>query len=193
MTSDNRQGFYKMLLDKYSELINEKEKRTVGEIKQLVNPEDFSVQSVITQFKPEDYAYERDYLFAAQQVFEFLTREVKYIPNDLSINFWLTPKEILMHKVSDDEDLAVLVCSCLCALGDEKAFVYVMEMEDLRTHGVVITEVNQKILLLDPSVGHSFFKYYGDKAYVFRKYQFDGKKLKRALYRFNAKNYEQFF
>ncbi|MEK6902008.1 MAG: hypothetical protein AABX02_00275, partial [archaeon] len=61
------------------------------------------------------------------------------------------------------------------------------------THAVVMTEVNGKTLLLDPSTGHGFFKYHGEKAYVFTKYQFEGKKVKRALYRFNHETYEQFF
>lgn len=182
-----------MLLDKYAGLINEKEQRTVGEIKGLINPDDLSVQNMVARFRPETYQFQKDFLFTAQQIVEFLTHEIKYVPNDLSINFWLSPTEILTNKVSDDEDLAVLVCTCLAALGDEKAAVYVMELEDMRTHAVVMTEVNEKTLLLDPSTGHGFFKYYGEKSYVFKKYQFEGKKVKRALYRFNRETYEQFF
>lgn len=193
MKLDARQTFYKMILTKFGDLINEKEKRTVGEIKALIAADDLSVQSLVAQFRGDTYAYERDYLYTAQHVFEFITREVRYVPNDLNINFWLTPKEILTHKVSDDEDLAVLTCTTLHALGDENAFVYVMELEDLHTHAVVLSDINGKTLLLDPSVGHNFFKYYGDKSFVFKKYRFDGKKLKRALYRFNHATYEQFF
>ncbi|MFH0969859.1 MAG: hypothetical protein V1776_00125 [Candidatus Diapherotrites archaeon] len=192
MTSDARLMFYKMLLDKYAALINEKEQRSIEEIKTLVDSNDMSIQSMISQFKPDSYTVERDYLFTAQQTFEFITREIKYVPNDMNINFWLNPKDILTHKVSDDEDLAIVLCSSLLALEDKRAFVYVMELEDLRTHAVVITDVNEKTLLLDPSVGHGFFKYYGDKSFVFKKYRFDGKKLKRALYRFNSETYEQF-
>ncbi len=192
MKSDNKLIFYKMLLNKYADVINQKEQRTVGEIKSLINPDDLSVQSLIAKFKPDTFTFEKDYLFTAQQLFEFVTQEIHYTPNELNINFWLTPTDILANKVSDDEDLAVLVCTSLFALGDEKAMVYVMEMEDLRTHAVVISDVNGKTLLLDPSVSHGFFKYYGDKSYVFKKYRFEGKKLKRALYRFNANTYEQF-
>lgn len=192
MVSDSRLTFYKMILDKYTPLINEKEQRSIEQIKGLINPDDLSIQTLLLQYKPEPYTFERDYLFAAQQVFEFIAREIKYVPNDLSMNIWLTPKDILTHKVSDDEDLAVLLCTALRALGDAKAAVYVMELEDLRTHAVVMSEINEKTLLLDPSVGHGFFKYYGDKSSVFKKYRFDGKKLKRALYRFNAETYEQF-
>ncbi len=192
MKPDTKLVFYKMLLDKYSDIINQKEQRTVGEIKTLINIDDMSVQSLVLKFKPDQFRYDKDYLYTAQHIFEFIVKEIRYVPNELSINFWLTPKDILTHKVSDDEDMAVLACTCLYALGDDKAMVYLMEMEDLRTHAVVMTEVNEKTLLLDPSTGHGFFKYYGDKPYVFKKYRFEGKKLKRALYRFNAATYEQF-
>jgi hypothetical protein len=193
MKSDTRERFYKMLLDKYADIINEKEQRTVGEIKNLINKEDPLVLDLLSQFKKENYLYDRDYLFVAQQVFEFITREIKFIPNDLNVNFWLLPKDILTNKVSDDEDLAVLLCTCLFTLGDEKATVYLMELEDLHTHAVVITTINDKTLLLDPSNPHGFFKYYDEKARVFKRYQFNGQKLKRALYRFNSEEYEQFF
>lgn len=193
MKSDTRERFYKMLLDKYADSINEKEQRTVGEIKSLISSENEEVKNLINQFRSENYAHERDYLFSAQQVFEFITREIKFISNDLNVNFWLSPKDILTSKVSDDEDLAVLLCTCLFTLGDKKAMVYLMELEDLHTHAVVITTINDKTLLLDPSTPHGFFKYYDDKARVFARYRFNGKKLKRALYRFNFEEYEQFF
>ncbi len=192
MKPDSKLAFYKMVIDKYGELINQKEQRTVGEIKTLINADDLSIQSLVAKFKPDTFTVEKDYLYTAQQVFDFIAKEIKYVPNDLNVNFWLSPTEILTHKVSDDEDLAVLLCACLFALGDEHATVYLMELEDLRTHAVVMTHINEKTLLLDPSVGHGFFKYYGEKTHVFKKYSFEGKKLKRALYRFNSLEYEQF-
>jgi hypothetical protein len=78
------------------------------------------------------------------------------------------------------------------ALEDKNAFVYVMEMEDGSTHALVLSTINGVTLLLDPSLQHGLFKYYGDKGHVFKKYQFNGKKIKRALYRFNNDAYEQF-
>lgn len=190
--TETKERFYRALLEKYAEIINQAEHRTVGQVKMLVNPEDLTIQSLIQQYKPETYVREKDYLHTAQQVFEFVTKEIKFVPNELNINFWLKPNEIIINKVSDDEDLAVLVCTLLYALGDEHAMVYLMELEDLHTHAVVITKVNGQTLLLDPCTGHNFFKYYGEKAHVFKRYQFNGQKIKRALYRFNAQTYEQF-
>ncbi|MDZ4256006.1 MAG: transglutaminase-like domain-containing protein, partial [archaeon] len=148
--TETKERFYRVLLEKYAGIINQNEQRTVGEIKALVDPMDPGVQGLLQEFKPTPYTFERDYLFTAQQVFEHITQEIKYVPNDLTINFWLKPHEILANKVADDEDLAVLVCTVLHALGDENAMVVFMELENLTTHAVVLTTVNGKTLLLDP-------------------------------------------
>jgi hypothetical protein len=192
MPSETKLSLYRLLLDKYAELINTHEQRTVEQIKSVVNPDDLTVQSLALQFKPQKYEYERDYLFTLHQIYEFITREIQYVPNDLNINFWLSPKEILTHKVSDDEDLAVLLCSTMHALGDTRAQVYIMEMENIFTHAMVITEINEKTLLLDPCLQHGFFKYYGEKPKIFQKYRFNGQKIKRAVTRFSPNSYEQF-
>ncbi|QQR92812.1 MAG: hypothetical protein IPJ89_01040 [Candidatus Iainarchaeum archaeon] len=192
MAAEGKLKLYRVLLDKYGELINQQEQRTVGQIKALVDTEDLNIQNLITLYKPEPYAYEKDYLETVQKIYEFLTKEIQYVPNDLNLNFWLSPKEILINKISDDEDLSVLLCTCMSALGDNNAFVYVMELEDGSTHAVVLSTINNVTLLLDPCLQHGFFKYYGEKGYVFKKYQFNGKKITRAVYRFNAQIYEQF-
>ena len=183
---------YKLLLDKFAEWINEKEQRTVGQIKALVEINDLSIQNLVAMFMPSPYGYEKEYLDTLQKIYDFITKEIQYVPNDLNLNFWLSPKEILQNKISDDEDLAVMLCTCMQALGDKNALVYVMELEDGSTHAVVLSTINNVTLLLDPCLQHGFFKYYGEKAYVFKKYRFNGSKIKRAVYRFNDNIYEQF-
>lgn len=192
MAAEGRLKLYRVLLEKYGEIINEKEQRTVGQIKSLIDTEDLNIQNLIASHKPESYEYEKNYLETVQKLYEFITKEIQYVPNDTNLNFWLTPKEILKNKISDDEDLSVLLCTCMAALGDQNAMVYLMELEDGSTHAVVLSTINNVTLLLDPCLQHGFFKYYGDKGYVFKKYQFNGKKIKRAVYRFNAQIYEQF-
>ena len=192
MAAEGKLKLYRLLLDKYADLINEKESRTVGQIKALVETEDLNIQNLAAMFKPEPYDYEKNYLETLQKIYEFITKEIQFVSNDLNLNFWLTPKEILKNKISDDEDLAVLLCTCMRALGDKNVLVYLMELEDGTTHAVVLSTINNVTLLLDPCLQHSFFKYYGEKAYVFKKYQYNGQKIKRALYRFNDLVYEQF-
>lgn len=183
---------YKLLLTKYSETINKVEKKTVGEIKALIDDSDLSLQNILDGVKPEGYAYEKNYLEAVRNVFEYITKNINYIDSNVNINFWLSPKEIISEKVGDDEDLAVFLCSLLYGLGDKRAEVVISEMEDLRTHSFVITEYQGKFMLLDPSRKEKFDEFTGTKSEVLAKYNFSGAKIKRFMYKFNRNNYEQF-
>ena len=48
---------YRVLLAKYADLINEKEKRTIGEVKALINAADMTIQSLIGRFKKDGYVF----------------------------------------------------------------------------------------------------------------------------------------
>jgi len=189
---DLRCKLYQLLLQKYADLINEKEKRTIGEIKNLVNGDDLTIQSIAADLKPENYDFKKNYEEAAKKAFEFVSKEISFVDPNLAINYWLTPKEIFSAKLGDDEDLAVFLCSLLLALGDEKAEVVIAELDNLVTHAFVVTELNEKFFLLDPSQKHAFNEFAGKKEEVLQKYSFQGAKIKRFLYKFNHFNYEQF-
>lgn len=182
----------KLLLRKYSNAINEKEAKTVGEIKSLINKEDLTIQAIIQDLKPENYKLEEHYMQTAEKVLNYLTEEIQYTKADFGINFWLEPKEILEAGISDDEDLAVLLCNLLYALGDEKAEVAITELDNLTTHAIVITEFKEKTYFLDPSQKSSFAKYSGNAEKVLKEFEFKGAKIRRFLYKFNSEKYEQF-
>ena len=182
----------KYLLDKYAPIINEHEKRTIGEIKSLVDGTDLSIQSLVSDFKDASYSFEDDYFAALKQVFEFIQKEIEFVDIDLSVNYWFSPREIIEAKVADDEDLAVFLCASLKALGDNKAELIIAELDDLKTHAFVITEINKDFLILDPAQEFEIEKYKGQKSEVLKNYSFQGQKIKRFLYRFNSEKYEQF-
>jgi len=147
---------------------------------------------LLNDFKPEKYSFENNYLNAAKEVYNYLSKEINYVKSELELNFWLSPKELVSSKVGDDEDQAVFLCSMLFALGDENAEVVIAELENLSTHAFVITEYKKKIYLLDPTQKAEFDKFTGEKKDVIAKYSFEDSKIKRFLYKFNAENYEQF-
>jgi len=180
------------LLEKYADIINEREKRTIGEIKSLVDGNDLSVQSFIADFKSNDYSFQANYESALKQVFDFTKKEISFVDAELNINYWLTPREMLETKVADDEDLAVFLCAAMKALGDNKAEVIIAELDNLKTHAFVVTELNGNFLLLDPAQEHDFEEYLGEKTAVIKKYSFQKQKIRRFLYRFNHEKYEQF-
>jgi len=183
---------YRLLLQKYADLVNEHEKRTIGEIKGLVNSEDLTIQSILSDFKSPDYDFQRDYLEVAGRVFDFVVREIDYVDPEMNLNYWLTAKEVFSAKIGDDEDLAVFLCSLLLALGDEKAAVVIAELNNLRTHAFVVTEFGGKFFILDPSQPHAFKQFSGTKEEALQKYSFKKAKIKRFLYKFNHSTYEQF-
>ena len=183
---------HKFLLEKYTDVINKEEKKTIGEIKGLLDPDDLSIQSILAELISTDYSFEKNYLTVAKEAYEFVAKEISFVESGVRINYWLTPMEIIKEKIADDEDLAVFLCTLLYALGDEKAFVVIAEMENLTTHAFVITEHKNKFFLFDPSQKTSFEEFSGKREEVLEKYSFKNSKIKKFLYRFNAIEYEQF-
>ncbi len=192
VSQENEFKLTKFLLEKYAELINEREQRTIGEIKELVSGKDLSIQSLVEDLKDNPYSFEENYFSSLKKVFEYMQKEIKFVEPEINLNYWLSPKEILDIKVADDEDLAVFLCTCMKALGDDKAEIIIAELETLKTHAFVISEHKEKFLLLDPSQTHSFEEYLGNKIEILKKYHFNKQKINRFLYRFNFEKYEQF-
>ena len=185
-------ALYEALLYKYRDLINAKERKTVGEVKAIVNPMDLTVQVLVERFKNENYSFPQDYLAVLEKLYNYLLAEVRFTTLDIDINYSLTPTEIMKHKIADDWDSAVFLCSIMKLLGDDKAAVIVWELENFATHAVATTENGGKFLLLDPLQGKPFAAFSGDKKAVIENYTFEGKKIKRPAYRFNDQEYEHF-
>lgn len=183
----------RFLLHKYADIINEREQRTIGEIKSLVDGNDLTIQNLIDEYKPEFYEFEKNYLKTLEKVYEFIIKEIDFVEVNFGINFWLNAKEILEIRIVDDEDLAVFTCACAKALGDDKAEVIIAELENLKTHAFVISEFKGQFILIDPSQKLPFKKFIGNKTQIIKQYEFKENKIKRFLYRFNSNKYEQFF
>lgn len=182
----------KVLLQKYAYLINEKEQRTIGEIKTLVDGTDLSIQTIIEEFKNTTYSFKEDYEKILRKIYVFIINDIDFIDTNFGINYWLTPREIIDLKLADDEDLAVFTCNFMKALGDDNAEVIVAELENLKTHAFVTTEINKKFLILDPAQKKDFDTFFGNKTEILKKYSFKENKIRKFLYRFNSEKYEQF-
>ncbi len=187
-----RLKLYRLLLKKYADLINEKEKRTIGEVKALVNGDDLTIQSIASEFKSDNYTPERDFLVAARKAFEFVKREIHFVKADINLDFFLSPLEIMTEKIADDQDQAVFLCSLLSALGHSGASVVIAEMDNLSTHAFVILDYNGRAYFLDPTQEHDFEEFSGETAQVLKEYSFKGAKIRRLLYKFNNYDYRSF-
>lgn len=189
---ENEYHLAKFLLTKYADLINEKEQRTIGEIKDLVSGNDLTIQGLVEELKEKPYKFPENYLSSLKTVFDYVKKEIHYVDADIGLNYWLSPKELMESKVADDEDLAVFMCAVMKALGDTSAEVIIAELDSLKTHAFVISEIDRKFLLVDPSQDHTIDTYFGEKIEVLKKYSFQKQKINRFLYRFNFEKYEQF-
>jgi len=191
-TTEAKMRLYELLLGKYADLINEFEKKTVGEIKSMIDKDNLTVQSLAQRFAGENYSFEINYIDAVSGCLEFISSGISHVKSEVELNFWLTPNEMLEKMVGDDEDIAVLLCSVLYSLGDERAEVVIAEMDNRTTHAFVITEHKGRFYILDATQKHDINDFSGDKAGVLSRYSSRGAKIKRFLYKFNRNNYEQF-
>lgn len=189
---ENQLKLCRFLLQKYGDIINEREKRTIGEIKALVDGSDLSIQSLAQDFTKNNYSFGEGYEKALKAAFKFVKDEIAFVDAELNLNYWMSPKEVLEQKVADDEDLAVFLCSIMKALGDNSAEVIIAELESLRTHAFVTTTLGKRFLILDPAQKHKFGAFLGNKKEALENYSFNGQKIKNFLYRFNSEKYEQF-
>ena len=104
------------LLGKYADIINEHERITIRDIKELVDGTDLSIQSIINDFKDPSYSFQEDYLSVLKKVFEYIQKEINFVDADLNVNYWFSPKEIIEAKVADDEDIAIFLCALMKGL-----------------------------------------------------------------------------
>jgi len=189
---DGTLDIYKILLKRHAERISKAEEKTVGEIKAFINSDDLTIQSISQNFKQENYDFEKHYIQAAEKAFNYVRDTITFVKPEVNVSFWLTPKEIASKKIGDDEDQATFLCSLLFALGDTNAEVVVAEMSNGKSHAFVISEFQEKFILLDPSQKHEFRDFFGEKKDVLEAFVFDEAHIKRFLYRFNHEKYEQF-
>ncbi len=183
---------YETLLKKYQKLINENEKKTVGEIKSLINKNDLTIESFVEQFKPEKYEFDKYYLLVLKKCYDFIISEINFVKIGFDLNYWLDAKDILKNKIADDEDISVMMCSIMLYLGDKNAEIVICELENYSTHSIITTEYKSQFIILDPMQKFEFEKFIGEKNQIINKYSFNEKKIKRFIYKFNNEKYEQF-
>jgi hypothetical protein len=147
--SKRRESIYRKIIERYRELIEASESKSIPELRSLVRPQSSSVielkDTLTKDFKP--YEYEKDFLTAAQRAFEFVKDEIK--TERIPVEFWLSPKDILELKAADEMDKAILLCSLLIALGNKGAKV-VVEMKGGLKHAFVMFSFGNRYYLFDP-------------------------------------------
>src|SRR3989344_1811553 len=175
--------FYRIIIEKYSSLINEQSNKTVGQIKALVTKDDLTIQNLAANFKIASYKFENHFMQSAEKAYNYIIENIDFVDADINISFWLSPKEIVENKIGDDEDQSVFLCSLLYSLSDENAEVVVAELEKGFPHAFVMTTYREKFILLDPAQKKPFRSFIGERKEIIEKYSYKNSKIKRFLYR----------
>jgi len=144
-----RELIYRKIIERYRELIEASESKSIPELRSLVKPQSSSVIELKDKLTRESkpYEYEKDFLAAAQKAYEFVKDEIK--TEHVPVEFWLSPRDILELKAADEMDKAILLCSLLIALGNKSAKV-VVEMKGGLKHAFVMFSFGNRYYLFDP-------------------------------------------
>jgi len=173
---------YQLLVSRYKDYIEGNETKTVPDVKSLVQPTNSNIIPIVQKIKTES----KDFLKQFQSAYEYVD-EIHSVPF-IGATLWLSIKEMLDNKVADYEDKAILLCSILRALG-ANALVLVTLMTDGSNRPIVLLNMKDKSIMLDPNKKHDFIKFVGKRNDLIRQFSVDGNRIKRIQYEFNDKDY----
>jgi hypothetical protein len=183
---------YGLLVKRYGEHIEERETKTIQDLKETIQPYNADVAELADKIKEEipNYSPERDVLKACEKAYALITENVHSVPS-LGVSFWMSIKEVLENGVADYEDKAMLLCSLFKALGAESS-VGIAELTDGSNRPVVFIKNRNNEVMFDPNEKHGFLEYTGKREDILRKYVLEGKKIQKILYEFNDTEYKEY-
>ncbi len=124
------EAIYMKIIERYSDLIEEHEAKSISEIKGLVNPDDARIREISDGIKGkyDDYSFERDFLGAGKDAALFVS---KIKTTSLPVNFWLSFAEMVELSEADQMDKGIMLCSILRCLGNPDARVFLSEAREV--------------------------------------------------------------
>lgn len=174
-----RLKLYKLIIERYREMIEQGESRSVADLKAMVDPHHEKLkeirESITEGFHP--YVYEEHFLQAAKMCFEYLS---SFRTIAAPVSFWLSFSDMQELMAGDEIDKSILLCSLLRSLGSESAKVFLTDSRN----SYVLFQFGGKSFVADHSQHTLAAKETGEEALASLK----GK----ILYSFNDKEYESF-
>ena len=190
-----RAGFYRKIVERYSDAVNAGEEKTIPDLKNLVNPDDATVQGLRKEIEggiqTGEYRFEKDFASYAEKAFNKVQSLLR-IHSELSVSFWLYPSDILELGAADAFDRSILLCSLLIAGGCRNAKIRVLEVEGGARHPVVVYTFNERQHFLDPTQESSATTFTGSLEEIFSQYSYEGKKVTKSAFEFNNEEYNEF-
>jgi hypothetical protein len=124
MDATTKLEIYKLVLARYKDLINEKESRSISEIRQRVSPYNDFVRkmrdSMLTDMVP--YVPKTQFFFAAQKAMSYIS---SIRTCEFSFTFWMDFKEMDTLKFGTAMDKSILLAALLRSFESEDAKVLV--------------------------------------------------------------------
>ncbi|MFH1520475.1 MAG: hypothetical protein ABID61_02410 [Candidatus Micrarchaeota archaeon] len=115
---------YKLVINKYKDLISEKESCSISETRQRVSPYNEFIKKVRDQFLSDmlPYIKQKHFLLAAQRAMDYV-RTIKTC--EFSFTFWVNFDDMDKIRIGTAMDKAILFAALLRSLESEDAKVYV--------------------------------------------------------------------
>ncbi len=173
-------GVYRLILMRYRDMIEEKEGKSITEMKSLVKPFDRAVlderDKIVDSFHP--YIYEDNFREAAEQAIAWVSG-IKTVR--LPLIFWFSFDEMLHLGAADEMGKAVFLCSLVRALENDDAKILITDAKK----PFVLFSFKGAHFLIDPDSGEKTVAQAREEAL---------KKLgtNKVLYSFNDRDYEDY-
>lgn len=115
---------YSLIIKRHSDKIIDNEKKSISQLKMMVNPENEVVIKKVNEIKEMlmGYDYTNDYPKAVPIVIDYI-KKIKTIQSP--VTFWVSFDEMDKHKIGDDMDKALLLCSILIGLGARESKIII--------------------------------------------------------------------
>jgi len=115
---------YRVVLNRYKDVIGEKESHSISEIRQRVSPYNDIIRKIRNDITKDiiGYDYQRDFLTAVQNAIAYM-RTIRTC--EFAFTFWMDFKDIEGLKVGTAMDKAIFFAAVLRSLGSEDVLVVV--------------------------------------------------------------------
>lgn len=160
---------YSIIVDRYKDIIESKEEKSVSTLKYLINPEDKFIHSKVDEIKKE---------FQEYSIEKAVIKSIEYIKTIKTIkwpvSFWLSFEDMDKFKLGDEMDKCLFLCSLFKALDIESK---ILVDEDKKPF--VFLNIDSLFFLIDCEEG---IKIQGSKEEILNS--------KTFIYSFSDKEYE---
>ncbi|MFH0906113.1 MAG: hypothetical protein V1824_02140 [archaeon] len=189
-TNNSKEKYYELIIDKYKDLINDLEKKTISEIKDMIRVDDLTIKNIIAKYRPIGYDFSKDYLETLHKIYNKLL-EIDVVKTDIKVLFWIDISKIIKNNISDEQDISILLCSIMQSLGDSNATVNVVLLENNDTHAFVKTKYKNYFYIFDLAQKLPMETLKNtDEDKLIKEYKFKDSKISKEIYKYNQYIYE---